>query len=264
MLVARNAGEISRVLIALQGGEPASGPMAAALQLATSMQAELAGLFVEDVDLLRLAALPFTREVGLASAVVRPLETADIERTLRRQAEELREWLGGLAAESRLKWSFQVARGRLVEQVMAAAQQADLIVVGERPRPAARSSGAAAPRRDERKVMALFDATEAGRRALSAALSLSQGQPQLLSLLVPAVSDAGVKALRELAARQLQIAPELPRVVTLRSPEAGELARQARQQGSALLVVSVRSLPEDPAQLRVLLQTSDCPLVLVF
>jgi hypothetical protein len=255
---------MSRVLLALQGGEPASEPMAAALRLATSMRAELAGLFVEDVDLLRLAALPFTREVGLASAVVRPLETADIERTLRRQAEQLREWFAGRAAESHLKWSFEVARGRLIEQVMAAGQRADFIVVGERPRPAARSSGTAPARKDEGKVMALFDATEAGRRTLSAAVSLSHGEPGLLTLLVPATSDSSMQALRELAARDLRVPMELARVAPLRSPEAGELARQARQQGSAMLVLSVHSLPQLQAQLRVLLQTSDCPLVLVF
>src|SRR5262245_14865636 len=125
--------EAARVLLALQGSEPAPEPMAAAVRLALSMHAELAGLFVEDADLLRLAALPFTQEVGLMTARVRPFEAADVERTLRRQAEQVRQLLADLAGESRLKWSFQVTRGSLPEQIMAAAEHADLVVVGERP-----------------------------------------------------------------------------------------------------------------------------------
>ena len=147
---------------------------------------------------------------------------------------------------------------------MAAAEHADLVVVGEQPRPAARSSGTVRSYGAERKVTALFDATEAGRRALAAALSLAQGEPQLLSLLVRSTSETGLQELRQLAARVLGVRPDLPRLVPVRSPEAGELVREARRQDSRALVLSVRSLPEARTQIRVLLQTSGCPLVLLF
>ena len=40
----------------------------AVARLAKEMQAELLGLFIEDTELLRFAALPFAAEVGLAAA----------------------------------------------------------------------------------------------------------------------------------------------------------------------------------------------------
>jgi hypothetical protein len=66
MARATDASQPARVLLALEGAEPAVEPLFAATQLARGLRAELAGLFVEDVALLRLAALPFTREVGLS------------------------------------------------------------------------------------------------------------------------------------------------------------------------------------------------------
>jgi hypothetical protein len=83
------------------------------------MQAELLGLFIEDVDLLRLAALPFAAEVGFASAARRELDPASLERALRAQAARLRQALAD-ALEPDISWSFRVARASPAQAVAAA------------------------------------------------------------------------------------------------------------------------------------------------
>jgi hypothetical protein len=99
---------------------PGQADLPAALtRLARDMQAELLGLFIEDVDLLRLAALPFAAEVGLASAARRALEPAALERALRAQASSLRESLAA-ALEPDIAWSFRVARASPAQAVAAA------------------------------------------------------------------------------------------------------------------------------------------------
>ena len=83
------------------------------------MQAELLGLFIEDAELLRFAALPFAVEVGLASAARRSLDLAAVERSLRAQAAELRLALA-TALEPAHVWSLRVERAAPARAVAAA------------------------------------------------------------------------------------------------------------------------------------------------
>jgi hypothetical protein len=117
--VATRAQEIAvgRIIACFAPGRGASP--AALTRLAKEMQAELVGLFIEDIDLLRLAALPFAAEIGIASAQRRVLDPAALERALRAQAARLRQALAA-ALEPDIAWSFRVARASPVEAVAAA------------------------------------------------------------------------------------------------------------------------------------------------
>lgn len=251
----------ARVLLGLEGSEPAQELLSAATTLARGLHAELAGLFVEDVALLRMAALPFTREVGRSSGVARPIEVGDLERTLQRQAAQVREGLARIAVELALPWSFRVARGTLLDQVLGAAVATDLIVLGRRRWSAGSAVGVRAE--PAAVVCALFDSTEGGHRALLAALELAEGRPELLSLLVSDASAPGLQALRERAALALHVAAQLPRLQVLATPEVGDLAQHTRRRRSRALVLSLQSLRDARTELRVLLEAAGCPVVLV-
>ena len=101
----------------------------AAAAIAGNIEGELAGLFVENIDLLHLAALPFTREIGFPSAESRELDVERMERTLRAVAAEASRMLGTVAASARLQWSFRVTRGVFAAELASAAERADLVLV---------------------------------------------------------------------------------------------------------------------------------------
>ncbi len=121
-----------RILVALDGSPESRAALAAAARLAISTGAGLAGLFVEDVELLRLAGLPFAREAGLSSGVFRRLDISGIELRFRVAAERAREALREVAESSGLASSFRVARGRVVPEILAAALEADVVAAGKR------------------------------------------------------------------------------------------------------------------------------------
>ena len=58
-----------RILVALDASAHSHAALAAAVALAARLHAEIEGLFVEDINLLRLAELPFT---GLAHIKRKP------------------------------------------------------------------------------------------------------------------------------------------------------------------------------------------------
>ena len=243
-----------RVIVALGGAEPASSLLQAAGDLLRGTRAELAGLFVEDLELLRLAALPFTREIGLASGTVRPLDVPDVERAFKRQAEQVRRLLVQTAAALELPWSFQVARGSLLDEVLAAAALADLTIVGERQPAVERFTGVSRSAHGELQVWALFDATDQAFRALAAALQLAQGHGERVSLLIPRELGASAERLRRLAAERLHVAPRLPEIETLPS------LRRRRRRALVLPRGEPRATRDE---IQALLQAVECPVVLV-
>lgn len=120
---------IRRILVAIDSSPPSLAALEVAVRLAAEMNAELEGLFVEDVNQLNFAGLPFTRVVDSISATARPVAAIDIERGMKAQAERARHALAA-AAGSRVSWSFRVVRGSVETEVLGAARKADLVSLG--------------------------------------------------------------------------------------------------------------------------------------
>ena len=120
---------IRRVLVALDATDAGSAALEAAVALAAHMEAELAGIFVENEDLLRFAALPFTRETGVPSASSRRLDSTDVERLLKSRAALAEAALVRAAASRRLRWSFSIRRGRVMPELLADADSEDLLTL---------------------------------------------------------------------------------------------------------------------------------------
>ncbi|HET6921607.1 MAG TPA: universal stress protein, partial [Anaeromyxobacteraceae bacterium] len=193
---------LKRILVALDASRASLDALSAAAALAERLGAELGGLFVEDEDLLRLAGHPFARQVRLPSGDWGPLERGSIEADLRAMASRAREALALAAAGRRLAWSFRVARGRVSLEVIAAAGEADLLVLGLSghrltggPGETARAAAARAPTpvllltrgsKVGRPILAACDGSAAGDRALELGARLAAAGAGELQILVAA------------------------------------------------------------------------------
>jgi len=124
--------KVRRILVALDGSPESRATLAAAARLGSTAGAELSGLFVEDIELLRLAGLPFAREAGVSSGVFRRLDATDVERGFRVAAERARAALHEATGAAALRSSFRVARGRVVPELLAASREADVVATGKR------------------------------------------------------------------------------------------------------------------------------------
>lgn len=172
------------MIVGLDAATPSSRALLeAAAGLADRMEAELVGLFVENVDLLHLAGLPFTREVGFPSATSRELDVERMERALRAVARDAHRMLASVAERAPRRWSFRVTRGVLVTELLSAVAEGDLVLVNAAP---ARRPGGA----PEIRVISARDPGE-----LRAALQNETGG---ILLLTGDGDDAVDAALREL------------------------------------------------------------------
>lgn len=119
----------SRILVAVDALDRSADALEAVTRLAAGRFVELAGLFVEDADLLRLAGWPAATETRLFERAAQPIGAADLEAALRAQAAAMQRRLDALARDIGLPWSFRIVRGHVVQQALSLAGSGDSIVL---------------------------------------------------------------------------------------------------------------------------------------
>lgn len=121
---------IRRILVALDASPHSLAALEVAVDLAAQLGAELEGLFVEDINLLNLADLPMARELVVYATHPRSLDRMRMAEQLHVQASMARKALEQLAEKAQVSWSFRVSRGVIVAELLAAAEEMDLILLG--------------------------------------------------------------------------------------------------------------------------------------
>jgi hypothetical protein len=261
---------IRRILLAFDAVAHSPTALESVVALAARLDAELLGLFIEDINLLRFAGLPFAREIGLTSATARPLRNPDMERALRVQAARAEAALAREAGRLKLRWSFRVARGQLVTQVVEAALETDLVAITPaegalaRVRWAGGVAGAVlhgAPLRAP--LVLLYDGYPAAQRALSFAAQLAHADDNTVIVLTVAPEPAGHARLRAEAGTGLGALGAVMQAGPPVRPDHASLAAALRATRAGTLVLAANSPMLGSEAVHALLDTLDCAAVVV-
>ena len=121
---------VNRILIAIDASPHSLTALETAADLAERLQVELHGVYIEDVNLLRLAELPFAREYRYSRADSQKLDSTQMTEQLRLQAALARRHFDDLAEKRKLSHSFQVMRGVIADELQKAARESDVLVMG--------------------------------------------------------------------------------------------------------------------------------------
>jgi nucleotide-binding universal stress UspA family protein len=193
--------EVEYILVALDTSPHSEAALAAAAQLAAALHLELRGLYVEDINLLRLCGTPFGVEYGSFTASPRRIEQHHLEREFRIQASLLRKIMADIAGQNRIAWSFQVVRGGVTDQLLEAATAARILSLGRVGRSPGKRTGSTAQsiaRRAQRPVVfqsrqrtlhgpysVLHTGSPAAYRALALGRELAAQEGSVLQVLAP-------------------------------------------------------------------------------
>jgi hypothetical protein len=112
--------KVGRIVAALHPRRPLGTQIEALAEHARTLDAELIGLFIEDVEMLRFAAMPFACEIGAASARKRSVDVEAVERYMAARAAEVREALSQVLDRTSVVWTFRIGRGTVSDQLLAA------------------------------------------------------------------------------------------------------------------------------------------------
>jgi len=275
----REEQPIERILVALDPSAHSRAALAAAARMALRFEAELRALFVEDANVRRLSELPFVQEVGLYTRECRSVEVGELDRQLRVQAGRMRRAFRVVTRRVETRCSFREVRGRAAQEVLEAAAEAELVIVGKgawsavdtgRLAPDVREILAKAPsstlvlgaERDlEPPVRAVYDGTALGDKALATAARLAEDGHLVVFVLADDAEEA--EQLRESAqdwvkGRKLELSFQ-----TLSQASVSRLAYLVSHEGEGTLVLPAHVETMADEVLLDFLDEADAPTLLV-
>ena len=193
-----------------------------------------------------------------------------------------RQAIAAAAARARVSYAFRVARGEVRTEVLAAAVQADLLIVGAgslspggrtRLGGTARAAAEHAPgsvmisrpgRQATARALVVHDGSAAARRALQAATGMfGAGEWGPLAVMIDSDEVDGAHSLRRDVASELEQAGVKHRFLHDANPAPDRLCRLASQAGADVLVLAADSRTVAGERRLRLLETIDCPVLLV-
>jgi hypothetical protein len=271
----------ARVIAALDASCHDAAALTTAVEVAARLDVEVTGLFIEDVNLIRLAALPMVRHIAIGSAAAAPFNVEQLEADLRTLAARAAAELESAAARQGVKWSFRVVRGLPAAELTTATMTYDLLVVGATRalagvpsrlgsplQAAVRRAGRSilhVPRRMTltRPLIVLSTGSKLTLRTLAAATHLVGAATREFAVLLAGVPTGTARAADQIAAA-LAAQGYRSRIRQVGELTTAQLTRAVRESGSDVLIVAA-DLPgvEEDAALEDLMAGAPCPILIV-
>lgn len=246
-----------RVLVLIDGSRMSYAALEAAADIAGERGADILGVFVEELDLVRSAGYGFSREVGLVSGTSRPLDPGILEQRMRRLAAHARAALASAVKHRGGRAVLSVARGHVIDEVLALAGPEDLLVLGRagwsstagtRLGSTARGLVRRSPGQvllwceqkvpyQNRVVVFLNDHSEANHRAALAAAEISRHNHQPATIILAADGEPAAERIDAIKhALDVLGAGTRLRVISDTNPES--VAKVLREERASQLVIS--------------------------
>ena len=272
---------IRRILVAIDATPDSWAALDAAAELAAEMEAEILGLFVEDINLLRLAESPYAREVAYPTASGAPLDRARMESQLRAHSARAEKAVAAAGTREEVRWSFRSIRGEVTAEIRAAAGEADLLAIGRSAwsigLPARVSATALDLARSvtpllllsERglsanaRVIVHYDGSAGSQRALGVAMQLKRSQRNGMTVLLAAPDAEAASTLQEEVESSIRDAKLEVRYRRVGLSDQDDLLRALSAESPALFVLGTRIPDGGQGALERVLRQADVSLLLL-
>jgi nucleotide-binding universal stress UspA family protein len=248
------------IAVALDAFDISAAALEQAARLAGRMGAKLEGIFVEDIELLNLAELPFLREVRRSSHSVEAINPVRMEQEFRVLARRAERLLGEQAARHHVAWSFRIWRGSIDTDLLNAAVEVDVLAL---TRLGSVLTHGHATRSGHNAIAVLYGDSDSARRALETAIAMASEQQATLNILLPAAGEAEPGSLRQQVTSRLGSQEPLAQFIVLPDASLPAVVEALADTGSgALILQRDHELLHTPT-LRQCLNSLNCPLLVV-
>ena len=223
---------------------------------------ELHGVFIEDDELQRVAALPFVKELCRLTLSVREIHETRIDRSVALRMRTARNEVEGLARHMGISHTFRTARGSTVRLLRETVHSAKITIIEPRRKFAAPATGQARyARRAVRRIVVVIDDTVTGDEALLTAALLAEGQTHRISILLRAQSPAELEAMDHMIHGMLPAGQK--RLLQLPDQGVQSLITAVQAERADMLVIAASEDMLKPKSLALLLRLLECPICLV-
>ena len=260
---------IRRIVVTLDASESGRPALETAVRLAALLGAKLEGVFVEDTNLMRMAGLPFLREVRPWSLGEEKISSRRMQRELRTLARHAERMLEQVAREMSVPWSFQVWRGRAGFETLTQAFGVDILSLGRVSALAySRAWATTRPRaRQSRETIAsinvLFSDSKQAERAMTTACNLAKDLGARLNVLLPKKQKKNTADLMKKAQAILDMHGQPARFIQFADAGVQSLVQAAGTFRQCILIAETEHPLLQQAGLDQCLAALTCPVLLV-
>ena len=273
--------DVRRIVVAIDSSSDASAALEEAAGLAARLHAELEGVYVEDINLVRLAGLPVGREIHFLTGKGRDFNADALETETRGQEFAARRAVEAAAARARVTCAFRTARGQVDAEVISAARHGDLLILGIGERSpwggvrlgrVARAAAERAPRsvliskpgaRSSGVPLVCYDGSAGSRRALEAGLRMFGVHEGRLAVLILADDAVDAGTLRREVEERLAPLGVGPRFLQGARRLAHEVCGLASDSGAGVLVMAADCPALDEPHREEVLESVSCRVLIV-
>ncbi len=280
----KEALTVQHIVVALDASPNSRAALEAAVEMASRFEAELLGLFVEDINLLRTAELPFAHELGGYSAHRRRMRIERLERQLRARSRSVRRLFTSLTRREAVIGRFRVSRGRVATEIQTAAEteKADVLIMGRagwsylRRRRLGSTARAACCENlpqvtvvlgEGRQIspphLVVYDGSHASDRALMIGVELAEKTSGPLRVLLLADDAEDVADLKARANRLLRPSDTMRQYRAVIAATARQLALVVRRSEHGTLILPATASLFENGSVVDLVEQVDTPVVLV-
>lgn len=241
----------AKVLLAADVAGFSINALELACRMAAATRTQLQGMFVEDEDLLQLTGLPMAREIGLVTALERPIDVEQMRRAMRSLASQFEASLRREAGALQIACSFEYVRGRVRDIGLRPDASITYTIIEQ----GARLGSRARAERSSRRL--LWIPRDAAREIPALRVLLERFGDHPVELVVVG-SESEIDSIEELR-QWTQQAEHRVRI------ECWDQARLEQQTASRQLAFdcAVISRRETPERVIPILKSLTCPVVLV-
>lgn len=269
-----------RILVAVDTSSHSRAALRAAAELAQQLEGQLHGLFVQDETWHKISKMPSVVSVNELTGRTQTLEEQYLKEQIKRLKRRLRRRLKTVSRENRIPHTWKTVQGRVEEEILRAAQEADLITIGRRGSsfPEKRKLGSSAKtiiRTAEKPVLilkkglrlgnsitAIYDGSEESQQGIKVALRMAQKNESTLTILVLGNDPEAQNNRDKKLENTIEAAPVSVNVQFLHNPTVWTLTHAINRRSSGLAVIP-KNQPLLQASLEELVYQLQCPLLMM-
>ena len=235
---------IERIAIAFRAPGAERDAVDTATTLAKGFHAEVSGVFIEDLEMLRAAQLPIALELCRTTNLIRPVISSEIELALNSSAAAARRIVSDTAQKIGTKWTFSIVRQHIASAILELAKATDVTVyaietlVPQRPRSVKTSS--TMPSLQRETIVVFLDHSAASKRALTIAKALSETLHMPITPIIIATNTADSEKIYKIL--EDKDASLTRHVELLQCPQFAMLVSAARSHQPAAVVLPISIL----------------------
>ena len=263
-MLAKTPDTVTQQIAVILGTSGSGQPLLSILRrlLGKDAVTELHGVFIEDDELQRAAALPFVKELCRLTLSVREIHNTRFDRTIALRMRTARSAVEELARLMGVPHTFREAQGSTISLLREAVHSSDITVfepLRKLAAPPIRQS--VRGERSPRRIVVVIDDVETGDEALLIAALLAESEIHRISILLRAESPPELEAMDNMISDLLPAGPK--RLLFLPDHGVKTLIAAVLAERADMLVLGASEELLKTKSLGLLLKQLECPICLV-